>query len=882
MAKKVLFAVLIIISLAVAGFAQPEIEVSGTSGPIADGGSEDQGIKDAGVKHTFGLHIQNAGTETLSVSSISVSSPVNVTVDPMPSITLELPPGTGEPVTINFPYRPVASLAFSFQIAFATNDPDEADYSITITGTGGTPDISIQGTVGVIADGGTENQGVKTPGVAHIFPVSIRNVGTGTLHCTSFSTSNPVNVTMDSLPMIGFTLPPDSEILVINVGYETLSTCPFSFQVDIVTDDPDEGAFDFTVTGSDDTTDPQITVCPPTEMVQCIGLVSSPDDSWVGFVAAGGAAFDLCDLYLEVSYEDSAPFGSCPTTILRTWTVTDDSGNSATCEQTILINDTTDPQITVCPPTETVQCIGFVSSPDDSWDGFVAAGGAATDNCDPDLDAGYEDSAPFGSCPTTIIRTWTVTDDCANTATCEQTITVNDTVDPQITVCPPTETVQCINLVSAPDDSWDGFVAAGGAATDNCDPDLDAGYEDSAPSGTCPTTIIRTWTVTDDCANTATCEQTILINDTTDPLITVCPPTETVQCINLVSSPDDSWDGFVAAGGMATDNCDPDLDAGYADGPATGDNPTTIIRTWTVTDDCANTATCEQTIIVNDTVPPVITLIGPDPQIVELGDAYTEHGADAADACCVDPLDLAIDSTAVETNTLGVYIVTYGIDDCAGNPATVARTVEVVDTTPPDIAILSPADQSEYLMNQVVLANWRVFDASGTVTARAPADDGRPIDTARIGRHDFVVSATDGSGNTSRLVVTYAVTCRLQFDPQAETLGIPGSADNAGEQPEPAILLFGEPLHIGFVLLDALGKEIQGPMPVLTVVRVVPGIPQDAYEVIHLALIKYNPEIAAYDLTIPADTIASWGPGIYDLWFGLAGVQAVRQRLIIE
>ena len=437
MAKKVLFAVLIIISLAVAGFAQPEIEVSGTSGPIADGGSEDQGIKDAGVKHTFGLHIQNAGTETLSVSSISVSSPVNVTVDPMPSITLELPPGTGEPVTINFPYRPVASLAFSFQIAFATNDPDEADYSITITGTGGTPDISIQGTVGVIADGGTENQGVKTPGVAHIFPVSIRNVGTGTLHCTSFSTSNPVNVTMDSLPMIGFTLPPDSEILVINVGYETLSTCPFSFQVDIVTDDPDEGAFDFTVTGSDDTTDPQITVCPPTEMVQCIGLVSSPDDSWVGFVAAGGAAFDLCDLYLEVSYEDSAPFGSCPTTILRTWTVTDDSGNSATCEQTILINDTTDPQITVCPPTETVQCINLVSAPDDSWDGFVAAGGAATDNCDPDLDAGYEDSAPFGSCPTTIIRTWTVTDDCANTATCEQTILINDTTDPLITDCPP-------------------------------------------------------------------------------------------------------------------------------------------------------------------------------------------------------------------------------------------------------------------------------------------------------------------------------------------------------------------------------------------------------------------------------------------------------------
>ena len=104
--------------------------------------------------------------------------------------------------------------------------------------------------------------------------------------------------------------------------------------------------------------------------------------------------------------------------------------------------DTTNPVITTCPPTETVQCIGDVSSPADSWAGFVASGGAATDNCDTSLDASYSDSAPSGNCPTTITRTWTVTDDCSNSITCAQTITVNDTTNPVITTCPPTETVQ--------------------------------------------------------------------------------------------------------------------------------------------------------------------------------------------------------------------------------------------------------------------------------------------------------------------------------------------------------------------------------------------------------------------------------------------------------
>jgi PKD repeat protein len=78
--------------------------------------------------------------------------------------------------------------------------------------------------------------------------------------------------------------------------------------------------------------------------------------------------------------------------------------------------------------------------------------------------------------------------------------------------------------------------------------------------------------------------------------------------------------------------------------------------------------------------PPVITLAGATPQIVEQGSAYIELGATATD---VTPGDLTgalvIDASAVETTTVGSYLVTYNVTDGAGNPAVqVTRTVMVV------------------------------------------------------------------------------------------------------------------------------------------------------------------------------------------------------------
>jgi hypothetical protein len=271
------------------------------------------------------------------------------------------------------------------------------------------------------------------------------------------------------------------------------------------------------------------------------------------------------------------------------------------------VDDTKAPVITPCPPAADYECSDTWSFPTNDWSGFVGAGGAATDNCDTGLEASYTTSGPTGTCPKEWTLTWTVTDDCGNTDTCDQTITEDDTTDPDIVTCPPDTTHECSVPLDGqvPAEDWKfpsptlaGFIDAGGEVTDNCDSELEATYDIDGPSGSCPTVWILTWTVTDDCGNTATCDQRIEADDTTPPEITACPTDLEFDGPNYVVYPDDSWTGFVNGGGAATDNCDTELEASYTVGDPQGECPTIIVLTWTVVDDCENTDTCEQTITV--------------------------------------------------------------------------------------------------------------------------------------------------------------------------------------------------------------------------------------------------------------------------------------------
>lgn len=94
----------------------------------------------------------------------------------------------------------------------------------------------------------------------------------------------------------------------------------------------------------------------------------------------------------------------------------------------------------------------------------------------------------------------------------------------------------------------------------------------------------------------------------------------------------------------------------------------------------SNAVTSEEIYI--DNTPPEITLKGDDPQKVYQGITYVDPGAIATDN--LDPdieSKLQVDTSQVDTSTLGSYTVTYSLTDHAGHTTTAERTV-IVEEVP--------------------------------------------------------------------------------------------------------------------------------------------------------------------------------------------------------
>jgi len=86
------------------------------------------------------------------------------------------------------------------------------------------------------------------------------------------------------------------------------------------------------------------------------------------------------------------------------------------------------------------------------------------------------------------------------------------------------------------------------------------------------------------------------------------------------------------------------------------------------------------TSIVTDIEPPVITLLGDNPQIIQKGSTYSELGATAVDNVDTN-VSVVIDSSAVNTNIVGSYYVHYAAYDTLGNESNEERYVIVVESS---------------------------------------------------------------------------------------------------------------------------------------------------------------------------------------------------------
>src|SRR6188768_589223 len=166
-----------------------------------------------------------------------------------------------------------------------------------------------------------------------------------------------------------------------------------------------------------DTTPPTITCATQVTPIACPALPV--------FVAP--TATDACDPTVVVTFSDVTTPGTCTGaySVTRTWTATDDCGNTATCSGTIVVQDITPPTITCATQVTPIACPALPV--------FVAP--TATDACDPTVAVTFSDVTTPGTCTGaySVTRTWTATDDCGNTATCSGTIVVQDITPPTIT-----------------------------------------------------------------------------------------------------------------------------------------------------------------------------------------------------------------------------------------------------------------------------------------------------------------------------------------------------------------------------------------------------------------------------------------------------------------
>jgi probable HAF family extracellular repeat protein len=293
-----------------------------------------------------------------------------------------------------------------------------------------------------------------------------------------------------------------------------------------------------------DTTPPTVS-CPAPTTASSEANCQAP----VPNVLARVIASDNCTLaqLLTMSQNPAAGtlvgLGPHPITV----TVSDPSGNTATCSTLFTVVDTTPPVIVSIPSPITVSadanCQATVPN--------VLADVVATDNCTPANQLTLSQSPAAGTFLGTGQHTITVTvtDASGNSSTATVSFTVADTTAPTIISTPAPITVSA-------DANCQGVVPnvlPNVVATDNCTPANQLVLSQSPSAGTVvgPGQSTITLTVTDASGNSSTASVLLTVADTTPPVI------QSLTANPSVLSPPNGKLVPVTISVTASDNCDP-------------------------------------------------------------------------------------------------------------------------------------------------------------------------------------------------------------------------------------------------------------------------------------------------------------------------------------
>ena len=483
----------------------------------------------------------------------------------------------------------------------------------------------------------------------------------------------------------------------------------------------------------DDTTDPVTPIL--TDIIdQCSVSITPPTTT------------DLCAGTKIGTTMTTFPITTQGTTVV-TWTFDDGNGNSITANQNVIITDTTAPTPDVTMLSDvTAQCEVTTLTPP-----------TATDNCIGVITGSTTTTFPITTQGTTVV-TWTFDDGNGNMITQTQNVIINDTIPPTFDSCPS-------NLSRNNDAGACGAIVnfTIPTATDTCGiasvTQTDATGLTSGSLFPIGTTTIE-YTATDGHGNNTICSFTVIVADVETPTIT-CPT-------NITVNADANCEAATVTLGTPTtnDNC----------GVATITNDLTLplpvgthTITWTVADTAGLTATCTQTVTVQDVTAPVISCPTPNAFYnTDAGqcDATLSFAATATDNCSATPIiSYEIASTPITfpyAFVVGTTTVDVIADDGNGLTATCSFNVVVEDNETP-IALCQPLTITLDATGNATITEDAINNGSSDACGSLSFDTNQTsFDCTNIGVNNVILSVTDANGNTSTCNTTVTILDSVQ------------------------------------------------------------------------------------------------------------------------
>ena len=273
-------------------------------------------------------------------------------------------------------------------------------------------------------------------------------------------------------------------------------------------------------------------------------------------------------------------------------------------------------------------------------------------------------------------------------------------------------------------------------------------------------TALGTYTVTHTATyenKTASATQTIVITDTTGPVITL------IGGETGYYSPGYT---YTETGYNAIDNYDGDI----TDKVITTQTENSI--TYTATDSRGNSTTVTRTLECKDVVPPTITLNGDAHMDLAHGSTFKDPGATAIDDVDGDISDSIQVIGNIDTSVYGEQQITYEVTDSNGNVATLQRTIVIKELTPPEITLTGGSRIFIKLGESYSEPGYSATDnADGDITAKVEVSGS--VDTNKVGAYYIKYTSTDSSNNTTtktRTIFVYALQGSTNVEPNGRVV----------------------------------------------------------------------------------------------------------------